>query len=252
MHAGQVLYATGDSSYDLFLIESVAVDVVGETSITFREHVVYTRTAGDFMGELSILTGQTVYVTARVRKPGLVVQIGAQAFRTALAEQVDIADVLIEAFRLRRRIMLDSAGSALEIVGQPDTASNRALRTYAARLQLPHSPFDADSVAGRSLMAAYGLVDEDLPAAVLFDRVLVRATPQDVARPSASPSSRRTATSTSSWSARGRLGSPRPCTARRRVWSPCCWMPRVPVVRLRPRRASRTTWGSPAGSAVTT
>ena len=182
MHAGQVLYATGDSSYDLFLIESAAVDVVREESITEREHVVYTRTAGDFMGELSILTGQTVYVTARVRKPGLVVQIGARAFRSSLAEQVDIADVLIEAFRLRRRIMLDSAGSALEIVGQPDTASHRALRTYAARLQLPHSPFDADSVAGRSLMAAYGLVDEDLPAAVLFDRVLVRATPQDVAR----------------------------------------------------------------------
>ena len=154
VHAGQVLYATGDSSYDLFLIESAAVDVVREESITDREHVVYARTAGDFMGELSILTGQTVYVTARVRKPGLVVQIGAQAFRTSLAEQVDIADVLIEAFRLRRRIMLDSAGSALEIVGQPDTASNRALRTYAARLQLPHSPVrSADSVAGRSIVA---------------------------------------------------------------------------------------------------
>ena len=182
MHAGQVLYATGDSSYDLFLIESAAVDVVREASITEPEHVVYTRTAGDFMGELSILTGQTVYVTARVAEPGLVVQIGARAFRSALAEQVDIADVLIEAFRLRRRIMLESAGSALEIVGQPDAASTRALRTYAARLQLPHSPFDADSVAGQSLMAAYGLVAEDLPAAVLFDRVLVRATPQDVAR----------------------------------------------------------------------
>ena len=70
MHAGQVLYATGDSSYDLFLIESAAVDVVREASITEREHVVYTRTAGDFMGELSILTGQTVYVTAQGAEAG--------------------------------------------------------------------------------------------------------------------------------------------------------------------------------------
>jgi thioredoxin reductase (NADPH) len=180
--AGQVLYATGDSSYDLFLIESAAVDVVREASTTAPEHVVYTRSAGDFMGELSILTGQTVYVTARVREPGVVVQLHARAFRRALAEQVDIADVLIEAFRLRRRIMLDSAGSALEIVGRPESAGMRALRTYAARLQLPHSPFDADSVAGQSLMAACGLGADDLPAAVLFDRVLVRATPQDVAQ----------------------------------------------------------------------
>nr|WP_300046596.1 cyclic nucleotide-binding domain-containing thioredoxin-disulfide reductase [uncultured Nocardioides sp.] len=182
VQAGQVLYATGDSTYDLFLIESAAVDVVREASVSEPEHVVYTRSAGDFMGELSILTGQKVYVTARVREQGVVVQLHARAFRAALAEQVDIADVLIEAFRLRRRIMLDSAGSALEIVGRPESAGNRALRTYAARLQLPHSAFDADSVAGQSLMAAYGLAAEDLPAAVLFDRVLVRATPQDVAR----------------------------------------------------------------------
>ena len=182
VQAGQVLYATGDSSYDLFLIESAAVDVVREASVSEREHVVYTRSAGDFMGELSILTGQKVYVTARVREQGVVVQLHARAFRAALAEQVDIADVLIEAFRLRRRIMLDSAGSALEIVGRAASAGTRALRTYAARLQLPHAPFDADSVAGQSLMAAYGLGAEDLPAAVLFDRVLVRATPQDVAR----------------------------------------------------------------------
>ncbi len=180
--AGEVLYATGDTSYDLFLIESAAVDVVREASTIEPEHVVYTRTAGDFMGELSILTGQTVYVSARVRAPGVVVQLLSVPFRRALAEQVDIADVLIEAFRLRRRIMLDSASSALEIVGHPGTASHRALRTYAARLQLPHSHFDAESVAGQSLMAAYGLVADDLPAAVLFDRVLVRATPPDVAR----------------------------------------------------------------------
>ncbi len=180
--AGEVLYATGDSTYDLYLVESAAVDVVREASVTEPEHVVYTRSAGDFMGELSILTGQTVYVTARVREPGVVVQLHSHAFRRVLAEQVDIADVLIEAFRSRRRIMLDSARSALEIVGRTDSASHRALRTYAARVQLPHASFDADSVTGQSLMAAYGLGRDDLPAAVLFDRVMVRATPRGIAQ----------------------------------------------------------------------
>jgi thioredoxin reductase (NADPH) len=179
---GHVLYATGDTTYDLFLIESGAVEVIREASAIEGEHLVYLRTAGDFMGELGILTGQTVYVTAKVSEPGNVVQVQSKAFRRALAEQVDIADVLIEAFRIRRRIMLDSARSALEIVGEPDSARNRELRTFAARLALPHSPIDANSVAGQSLMAAYELSAADLPAAVLFDRVLVNATPQDIAR----------------------------------------------------------------------
>jgi thioredoxin reductase (NADPH) len=56
-----------------------------------------------------------------------------------------------------------------------------ALRTYAARRRLPHLWFDADSVAGQSLIRAASVTSADLPAALMPDRVLTRATPGELA-----------------------------------------------------------------------
>ncbi|MFD7307793.1 FAD-dependent oxidoreductase [Promicromonospora sp. NPDC059942] len=179
--AGDVLYATGDRRYDLFLIESAVVDVVRDATATAPEHVVYTRHPGDFTGELSMLTGQSVFLTARVRSPGTVVRVRGEPFRRMLGEQVDIADVIVEAFSVRRRIIQRAAGSVLEIIGAPNSDRTRALRTFAARLLLPHVALEADSIPGQAVLAAHGLTAADLPVAIVSDRVLRRAAPHDVA-----------------------------------------------------------------------
>ncbi|MDP9840980.1 Crp/Fnr family transcriptional regulator [Streptosporangium lutulentum] len=180
VQAGQVLYGTGDRSYDLFLVESAAIDVVCDATATEPERVVYSRCAGDFTGELSILTGQTVFLTARVRESGLVVHIRADRLREVLGEEVDIADVLVDAFAIRRRMLLESASSVLEIIGVSDCAENRALRTFAARLQIPHTAVDADSIAGQTIMASYGIDDSRPPGG---RRLRTGAAPRHAARP---------------------------------------------------------------------
>ncbi|MEO3809157.1 FAD-dependent oxidoreductase, partial [Sphaerisporangium sp. B11E5] len=99
----------------------------------------------------------------------------------ALAEQDDIAEVLLAAFRERRDVIRSAAGGTLEIVGQPDTAETLELRTYVTQMLLPHSWHDATSSPGRSLMAAAGLTTDDLPAAIFHRSVLRRATPGTLA-----------------------------------------------------------------------
>jgi thioredoxin reductase (NADPH) len=171
------LYSSGDRSYDLFLLRTAAVEVVREATTTEPEHLVYRRGPGDFLGELSLLTGQQVFATVRVTRAGAVVRIDREALGRVLAEQVDIADVMIETFRARREILRSAAGSALEIVGRADTAETLELRTYVAQMLLPHSWLDAASVPGRALMRAVGVGDDDLPAALLNGMLLRNATP---------------------------------------------------------------------------
>jgi hypothetical protein len=52
VQAGQALYGTGDRSYDLFLVEWATIDVVCDATATEHQRVVYSRCAGDFIGEL--------------------------------------------------------------------------------------------------------------------------------------------------------------------------------------------------------
>ena len=179
--AGRHLYSSGDPTYDLYLLRTATVEVVRDTTAVEPEHLVYRRGPGEFLGELSILTGQQVFATARVVEPGLVVRIGSPALRRVLAEQVDIADVLIEAFRARREILRSAAGSALEIVGRPDVAEARELLTYVTQMLLPHSWLDATAVSGRALMQAARISDDQLPAALINGSVLRKATPSTVA-----------------------------------------------------------------------
>ncbi len=178
---GAALYATGDASYDLILLESASVDIVRDATASEAEHVVMQRSPGDFLGELSLLTGQAVYLTARVTVPGRIIRIDAETFRRLLGEQVDIADVLLEAFSVRREGLKEAAGSALELVGWPTAVETRDLRAYVGRLSLPHSWFDAESVSGHALMAAIGVTEADLPTVVVAGRILRNTTPGEVA-----------------------------------------------------------------------
>ncbi|GGN31748.1 FAD-dependent oxidoreductase [Streptomyces fuscichromogenes] len=179
--AGRHLFTSGDSSYDFFLLRTAAVDIVRDATAIEPERLIYQGGPGDFLGELNLLTGQHVYLTARVVTAGAVVRIGAAMLRQALAEQVDIADILIEAFRERREVIRAAAGNALEFVGLPDAAETLALRTYSAQILLPHTWLDAASPHGRSLMGLSGLGEDELPAAVVNGSVLRHATPASVA-----------------------------------------------------------------------
>jgi thioredoxin reductase (NADPH) len=181
VEAGRRLYATGDDSYDFFVLLTASVDIVRDATALEPERPIYRGGPGDFLGELNLLTGQRVYLTARVVSAGEVVRLGAAALRRALAEQGDIAESLLAAFRQRRDVFRDAAGSVLEIVGRPDTADTRELRTYAEQMLLPHSWHSTTSDHGHRLMASAALTSDDLPAVVVGGSVLRRAKPATLA-----------------------------------------------------------------------
>ncbi|WSG34139.1 FAD-dependent oxidoreductase [Micromonospora ureilytica] len=86
-------------------MRTATAEAVRDATALEPERLIYRRGPGEFLGELSLLTGQLVFLTVRVVTAGTVVRISAPELRRVLAEQVDIADVLIETFRARRELM---------------------------------------------------------------------------------------------------------------------------------------------------
>jgi hypothetical protein len=76
---GDVLFAEGDPGYDFFVVLSGAVDIIG--TYDGVEEILVTHDAGRFLGELNLLTGQRVYLTARVAVAGEVVAIPVAQLR---------------------------------------------------------------------------------------------------------------------------------------------------------------------------
>ncbi len=183
VEAGDVLYRPGDATYDLIVTEDATVDIIQPAIRDAAEESLVRFGPRSFLGELNLLTGQAVYLIARVTGAGHLHRIAPARFRQLMAEDPDLSDILLEAFRARREILTQNGASrGLELVGSAMDSASLALRTYAARRRLPHLWFDADSIAGQSLKEAASLTSADLPAAVMPDRVLRRATPGDLAQ----------------------------------------------------------------------
>ena len=78
---GEVLFAAGDESSDFFVIESGAVAIV--QGLGAENRVIAVHGAHRFLGELSLLIGQRLYLSGVVRDPGEVIQIPLKKLRRA-------------------------------------------------------------------------------------------------------------------------------------------------------------------------
>src|ERR1700730_11556428 len=70
--SGEYLYREGDVTYDFYAIVSGAVAIVLGAD-TEDERLIARHAAGRFLGELNMLTGRRVFVSARVVEPGEVI-----------------------------------------------------------------------------------------------------------------------------------------------------------------------------------
>ena len=81
--ARAILYREGDVTYDFFLLVSAEVDIV--VTADGGESVIAQHGPGRFLGELNMLTGLRVFVSARVVKAGEVVVVPRERLRQLMA-----------------------------------------------------------------------------------------------------------------------------------------------------------------------
>jgi thioredoxin reductase (NADPH) len=180
--AGQVLYAAGDRGFDFIVIEAGEVDVVLPAMPDAPENVIVTWGPGLFLGELNLLTGQTAIATARVRAPGVVHRLPPAQFRELMAADAELSDLIVWTLLARREsLRRGEAARTLEILGSQLSPAAHALRTWAARQELPHLWLDIDTHEGQALAGAMEVTAADLPTVITPTRVLRQATAGDVA-----------------------------------------------------------------------
>ena len=103
--AGEYLYREGDSGYDFYVVLAGAVEIVVNTD--GKERVIARHSPGRFLGELNLLTGQRVFVSARVAEPGEVLAVPRDALRRVIATDASLSDKILAAFLARRAILHD-------------------------------------------------------------------------------------------------------------------------------------------------
>jgi thioredoxin reductase (NADPH) len=177
--AGEVLYAAGDTPDDFFVVRSGAVDILGH--FDGDDEVVVQHGPGHFLGELSLLTGQKVFLTARVAHDGELVAIAPAEFRRLIATVPGISDTILATLVERRALLLEGAARAVRVIGSRYSSESLAMREFLGRNRVPHQWLDVDTDPEVDRLGAeFGITVADLPVVVTATAVLRRATPGEV------------------------------------------------------------------------
>jgi thioredoxin reductase (NADPH) len=171
--AGEYLYREGDASYDFFAVVSGTVEIVVDAG--GEERLVATHGPGRFLGELNLLTGQRVFVSARVTEPGEVIAVPRDALRRLIATNPTLSDTILAAFLARRAGLLSGAASVIRVIGSRFSPATGQVREFLARSRIPHQWLDPDTdVEVEGLLRGFGVTPGELPVVIATGTVLRR------------------------------------------------------------------------------
>ena len=131
---GEHLFDVGDATYPFIAIREGEVAVLDAAGNEVVRHG-----ASGFLGEMNLLSGQTVFLTAVVTEPMRYVAVEREVLRRLMFEDGDLADILLSAFVRRRELLQQRQGIGIEIIGSRDAPEARRLAEFARRARLPHS-----------------------------------------------------------------------------------------------------------------
>ena len=173
---GRVLQREGDVPRDFHALVSGSIDVL--VRIDGQEQVLRRHEPGDFLGELSLLTGQRSYVEARMAVAGELIVVPQEAFRRLIATEPELSDTLLRAFVARRSAMNSMPAAPLRILGSTFSPESLRLREFAVRNRIFHQWIDVETAPeGPDLMRLHAIDPSDLPVVLAGEEVLPRATP---------------------------------------------------------------------------
>ena len=131
---GDVLFRVGDDAYEFIAILEGEVEVRdgGGNSIIRCG-------PSKFLGELNLLSGQTVFLTAVVLQPLRYIAVDRVALRDFLFEDNQLSDILLSTFISRREALQGIQGIGLEIVGPRSSEPTRQMLDFLRANRLPYS-----------------------------------------------------------------------------------------------------------------
>jgi len=154
---GETLFEIGDRTYDFVAIIEGEVSVRDGAGEELVRHG-----AGGFLGEMNLLSGQTVFLTAVVTEPMRYIAVERNVLKQLLFDDGSLSELLLSTFIERRERLQTRQGIGVEIIGSRSCDSTRRLTEFARHQRLPYVWRNSDEDAGAAALIE-GLDPQELP-----------------------------------------------------------------------------------------
>jgi thioredoxin reductase (NADPH) len=140
---GDVLYKVGDATYPFIAIREGEVAILDAGGNPIVRHG-----PSGFLGELNLLSGQTVFVTAVVTQPLRYIEVDRDALRKLLFEDAPLSDLVLSTFIERREVLQRVEGIGVEVVGPRASEPTMRMLGFLRANRLPFTWHDESPADG--------------------------------------------------------------------------------------------------------
>src|SRR4051812_1331745 len=140
---GEVLFRVGDETYPFIAIEEGEVAILDAAGNEIVRHG-----GSGFLGELNLLSGQTVFLTAVVTEPLRYVAVERDALRGLLFDDGPLSDLVLSTFIARREALQRVQGIGVEVVGPRSSEATMRLLDFLRANRLPFAWTDEPPAGG--------------------------------------------------------------------------------------------------------
>jgi thioredoxin reductase (NADPH) len=170
---GEILFADGDQTYDMIVLLDGEIEIV-EYYGQPDEVVIITYGPREFIGEMGLLTGQSVYLTAVALSDGRTLRISVAQLKVIMSEEPDLSELILRAFLLRHS-RLTNLGSGPVLVGSRLDADTRRLLEVLARNRLSSRWLELEgSPEAEALLRELDVPVAELPIVIIPGGSLLR------------------------------------------------------------------------------
>ncbi|MDB4995135.1 MAG: Thioredoxin reductase [Myxococcaceae bacterium] len=143
IHAGEILFEVGDQNTRFYVVLSGGIEVM--RVISGREERITVHEAGQFTGEINMLSARRSLARARVASDGVAIVVERDDLRTLVQRDPELSEILMRAFILRRVALMTQDTNDMVLIGSRHSASTQRIREFLSRNGEPFTYHDIES-----------------------------------------------------------------------------------------------------------
>src|SRR6184192_1865087 len=175
---GDTVFRAGQADIDLYIVESGQVEIRNPTD---ANRLIVTHRPGQFSGDIDVLTGRPVIVTAVAQGATHLLRVPHSQLRALLNRVPSLGEKLIVAFTRRRELLSQMGTVGMRVVGPGRCRDTNTVREFLHKNFVPFTWFDTETGAGQRLLTALGSPRKTPVIECASGRILVNPSLQELA-----------------------------------------------------------------------
>jgi thioredoxin reductase (NADPH) len=170
---GEILVEQGEETMRFFVVLSGRLEVL--QSDGNGERIVATHDAGEFFGDVHLLSGRRSIVRGRMASAGEVLELTRESLQSLVQTDSDLSEILMRAFILRRLELTRGGKGDAALIGSSYSAETLRVREFLTRNGYPHEYIDVERDPGaQHMLDRFSVSPDELPVLICRGRSVLR------------------------------------------------------------------------------